>query len=187
MAFDSSLSDEELVNSANQGDLDAFTFLYRRYFGIVYNRVCYIIPESDVEDVIQEIFIALLRSIKNYEAKALFRTWFRTLITRQIAEYYRNRSRGEAKPPLQLDDIENLPDHSISRDEVEAQLLVQKALNELPDHYREIILMRFAENLSFDEISKLINRHPEGTKSLFRRAIGALSQKLEENDVRETI
>lgn len=187
MSFDSSLSDEELVNSAQQGDLDAFTYLYRRYFGVVYNRVCYIVPEADVEDVIQDIFIALLRSIKGYEAKALFRTWFRTLITRQVAEYYRNRSRGESKPSLQLDEVENLPDQSSSREEVEAQVLVQKALNQLPEHYREIILMRFADNLSFEEISRLLNRHPEGTKSLFRRAIGALSQKLEETDVREII
>ena len=186
MSFDNGLSDEELVNSAKQGDLDAFTSLYRRYFGVVYNRVCYIIPEADVEDVIQEIFIQLLRSLKGYEAKALFRTWFRTLITRQIAEYYRSRSRGENKPPLNLDEIEDLPDHS-SREDVDAHIAVQNALSQLPEHYREIILMRFAESLSFSEIAKLINRHPEGTKSLFRRAIGALGQKLEENDVLETI
>jgi RNA polymerase sigma-70 factor, ECF subfamily len=186
MSFDSSLSDEELVNSAKQGDLEAFTYLYRRYFSVVYNRVYYIIPESDVEDVIQEIFIALMRSINGYQAKALFRTWFRTLITRQIAEYYRNKSRTMNRPPLKLDDIENIPDHN-SREAAESEIWVRHALNQLPEHYREIILMRFAENLSFNEIAKILNRNTEGTKSLFRRAIGALTQKLEEKDVRETI
>jgi RNA polymerase sigma-70 factor, ECF subfamily len=186
MTFHSSLSDEELVNSAKQGDLDAFTSLYRRYFSVVYKRVCYVIPEADVEDVTQEIFIALLRSIKGFEARALFRTWFRTLTTRQIAEYYRTRSRKELTSPLKLDEIENIPDHD-SRQSVESQIWVRKALNELPEQYREIILMRFAEGLSFNEIAGLLNRHPEGTKSLFRRAISSLSQKLEENDVRETI
>jgi RNA polymerase sigma-70 factor (ECF subfamily) len=186
MSLDNDLSDEELVHSAKQGDLDAFTYLYRRYFNVVYKRVCYIIPESDVEDVIQEIFIALLRSIKGYEAKALFRTWFRTLITRQIAEYYRKQGRGENRPPLPLDEIENLPDHHSSED-VDAQISVRRALGQLPESYREIILLRFAENLSFNEIARVLNRHPEGTKSLFRRALGALSQKLEEKDVRETL
>jgi RNA polymerase sigma-70 factor (ECF subfamily) len=185
MTFHSSLSDEELVNSAKQGDLNAFTSLYRRYFGSVYKRVCYVIPEADVEDVTQEIFIALLRSIKGFESRALFRTWFRTLITRQIAEYYRNRRRKEIKLLLKLDEIEDLPDNN-SHQDVESQIWVRKALNELPDQYREIILMRFAEELSFSEIARLLNRHPEGTKSLFRRAISALSQKLEEKDVLET-
>jgi RNA polymerase sigma-70 factor, ECF subfamily len=185
MTFHSSFSDEELVILVKQGDLDAFTSLYRRYFSVIYNRVCYAIPEADVEDVTQEIFVALLRSIKGFKAKALFRTWFRTLTTRQIAEYYRNKRRKENSPALKLDIIENLPDHNF-REDVESQIWVHKALNELPERYREIILMRFAEDLSFNEIAILLNRHPEGTKSLFRRAISALSQKLEEKDVRET-
>src|SRR5258706_14363128 len=120
MTLHNSLSDEELVHSAKQGDLDAFTSLYRRYFSVVYKRVCYVIPEADVEDVTQEIFIALLRSIKGFEARALFRTWFRTLITRQIAEYYRSRRRKESKLQLNLDEIEDLPDNKHHQD-VESQ------------------------------------------------------------------
>src|SRR5258706_135059 len=185
MTLHNSLSDEELVHSAKQGDLDAFTSLYRRYFSVVYKRVCYVIPEADVEDVTQEIFIALLRSLKGFQAKALFRTWFRTLTTRQIAEYYRNKNRKDGNLPLKLDVIENLPDHGF-HENVESRIWVRKALNELPEQYREIILIRFAVALSFNEIARLLNRHPEGTKSLFRRAIIALSQKLEENDVRKT-
>jgi RNA polymerase sigma-70 factor (ECF subfamily) len=185
MTLHTNVSDEELVNSAKQGDLDAFTSLYRRYFNVVYKRVSYVIPEADVEDVTQEIFIALLRSINGFQARALFRTWFRTLTTRQIAEYYRNRSR-KAGNSVNLDEIENFADHH-SRENLESRILVRKALSELPEQYREIILMRFAESLSFNEIASLLNRHPEGTKSLFRRAVSALTQKLEEKDVHETI
>jgi len=185
MTLHSSLSDEELASSAKQGDLDAFTSLYRRYFSVVYKRVCYVVPEADVEDVTQEIFIALLRSIKGFQGKALFRTWFRTLTTRQIAEYYRNKSRKDGNLSLRLEAIEGLQDHGF-HENAESRIWVRNALNELPEQYREIILMRFAEDLSFNEIAKLLNRHPEGMKSLFRRAISALSEKLEENDVRKT-
>ena len=185
MIFHNNLSDEALANLAKQGNQDAFISLYRRYFGVVYKRVSCVIPEADVEDVTQEIFIALLRSIKGFEAKALFRTWFRTLITRQIAEYYRNTSRKHINSQLELSEIENI---SGSSDEnVESRFLVNQALNKLPEQYREIILMRFAEDLSFKEIAKLLERNLEGTKSLFRRAIRALSQKLEEKDVLESL
>jgi RNA polymerase sigma-70 factor, ECF subfamily len=186
MTFHNGPSDEELAYLAKQGDLDAFTSLYQRYFNVVYKRVYYLIPEADVEDVTQEIFIALLRSIKGFQGKALFRTWFRTLTTRQIAEYYRNKSRKDGNLSLRLEAIEGLSDHGF-HENLESRIWVRKALNELPEQYREIILMRFAEELSFNEIASLLNRHPEGAKSLFRRAISALSEKLEEVDVRKTV
>jgi len=180
----SSLSDEELVDLAKHGDRDAFACIYRRYFNVVYNRVRYLVPDADVEDVTQEIFIALLRSIKGFQARSLFRTWFRTLTTRQIAEYYRKKGRHN-NFQITLDEIENLPDRQNSYESLEVPFFVRTALNELPEQYREIILLRFADGFSFNEISTLIKRHPEATKSLFRRAISALTQKLEDEDVRE--
>lgn len=185
MTLHSGLSDEELVVLAKQGNQEAFTLLYRRYFDAVYKRVSYAVPEIDVQDVTQEIFIALLRSLKGFEGRALFRTWFRTLTTRQIAEYYRNKHRKGADVPLQSDESMDIPDNSYQ--DVEGQILVRKALSELPAQYREIILMRFAEDLPFNEIAKLNHSHPEAAKSLFRRAISALNQKLEQQDARETI
>lgn len=87
--------------------------------------------------------------------------------------------------PLQSDESMDIPDNSYQ--DVEGQILVRKALSELPAQYREIILMRFAEDLPFNEIAKLNHSHPEAAKSLFRRAISALNQKLEQQDARETI
>ena len=63
MTASSSLSDDSLVGLAQQGDLEAFTVLYERYFPSVFNRVRFTIPEPDVEDLTQEVFIAVMKIV----------------------------------------------------------------------------------------------------------------------------
>jgi RNA polymerase sigma-70 factor (ECF subfamily) len=73
------VSDEHLIQRFQQGDLDAFNSLYERYQPKVRNRVRYVVPEVDVEDVIQEVFIAALKSLRSFRGESLFSTWLRTL------------------------------------------------------------------------------------------------------------
>ena len=80
-------SDKELILKAKQGSLEAFTLLYERYLPKVYNRVRFSIPEQDIEDVTQEVFLAVIKSIGSFRGEAQFGTWLRTVTTRQIADY----------------------------------------------------------------------------------------------------
>jgi RNA polymerase sigma-70 factor (ECF subfamily) len=82
-------SDEELIISAKQGSLESFTLLYERYLPLVYNRVRFTVPQQDVDDVTQEVFIAVLRSLHSFRGDSRFGAWLRTVATRQIASYYR--------------------------------------------------------------------------------------------------
>ena len=62
---------------------------------------------------------------------------------------------------------------------MEERIYIQKALSQLPDNYREVLLLRFAEDLQFNEIAELMNQNMEATKSLFRRAVAALRNQLD--------
>ena len=57
-------------------------------------------------------------------------------------------------------------------------ILIRQALKELPEHYQEVILLRFAEGLKFNEIAQIQGQSLEATKSLYRRAIAALNKKV---------
>ncbi len=165
----SSVEENTLVLSAKQGSLDAFNLLYEKYFPLVVRRVRYLIPEEDVEDVTQEVFIGVMRSLKSFRGEAKFSTWLRVLTSRQIAEFYRRR-----KPPV-------LPMDEGMRDQLDPcpsddVRLLRQIFQHLPARYREILLLRFAEDLSFREIAVLQNRSLEATKSIFRRAVSALSK-----------
>lgn len=178
------LTDEDLVHDAQQGIEEALTVLYERYLTVVYRRVRYTIPEADVEDVTQDIFIAMLRSLKGFRGDAQFKTWLRTLTNRAIADYYRHRDMADFQqtPGWQDEDSDNQFTVQGLANPVENddQILVRQALGRLPTHYQEVILLRFAEDLPFLEIARQQRQSLEATKSLFRRAIAMLQKILEE-------
>jgi RNA polymerase sigma-70 factor (ECF subfamily) len=176
--------DTLLARQAQQGDREAFLTLYNRYLNKVYNRVRSRVPAEDVEDVVQEIFIAAVRSLKNFEQRSQFNTWLYTIVNRQIADFYRKRGRTiDGNQLISLDSIEQTvtaPEND--RDHMDERTLIQKALNAIPEHYREVIFLRFAEQLAFAEIAEQRGQSVEAVKSLYRRAIQAIREQI--GDVR---
>ncbi len=172
------VSDEHLIQRFNQGDLDSFGPLYERYLKTVHNRVRYMIPEADIEDVTQEVFIAVLKSLHSFRGESQFGTWLRTLTNYKIAEYYRRRNRKQDPPEAPIVEAERLPDES-SDLQLEDRIALRKALSNMPDKYREVILLRFSDGMQFNEIARSMSSNLESTKSLFRRAIAALRKNLE--------
>lgn len=174
-------SDEELVRSAQMGTQDAFTLLYERYFPNVFARVRFKIPENDVEDVTQEIFIAVLKSLGSFKGQSKFSTWIWTITNRKVADYYRSRK----VELIGQDDHEesvtlNLSNHTASTDSDQDDLAsIQHALGKLPQNYQDILLMRFVDEMPFNEIAGQNGKTLEATKSLFRRSVAALAKKME--------
>ena len=174
-------SDESLVRRAQQGDRQAFLALYNRYLDKVYNRVKSRVPHQYAEDVTQDIFIAVLRSLPRFQLRSKFSTWLYTIVNRHIADFYRHRHRHEELHAVSLDKAENLvaaPDNTHTRSDERA--LIQRALLNLPEHYQEVILMRFADGLTFAEIAEAREQSLEAVKSLYRRAIQAVRAQLGE-------
>lgn len=174
------VSDEHLIQRFKQGDLDSFDPLYERYLQTVYTRVRYVVPEADVEDVTQEVFIAVLKSLHTFRGESLFSTWLRTLTNYKVAEYYRRRNRKQDPREASIAEAEVLPDGS-SNLQLEERIALHNALAAIPEKYREVILLRFSDGMQFDEIAKTMGANLETTKSLFRRAVAALRKNLEIN------
>ena len=178
----SEISDEHLIQQFVQGDLQAFDSLYHRHIRSVYNRVRYTVSETDVEDVTQEVFIAALRSLPSFRGEAQFSTWLRTLTNYKVAEYYRRRSRKKENMQVDLSHAERHSVHNNNTSSMEDRITMRRALNKIPEQYREVILLRFAEGLQFNEMAELLKQNPEATKSLFRRAMSALRKTLDVRD-----
>jgi RNA polymerase sigma factor (sigma-70 family) len=178
-------SDEELVRSAQAGAQDAFIQLYERFFPTVYAWASFKVPETDVEDVTQEVFIAILKSLGNFKNQSKIGTWIWTITNRKIADYYRAR---KVKQPVELDCYDELDANDLSCHPEDTESvsddwsIVRQALCKLPDNYQDIILLRFIYEMPFNEIACKNGQSLDATKSLFRRAIAALSMKMEIND-----
>jgi RNA polymerase sigma-70 factor, ECF subfamily len=176
-------TDEELVHFAKMGKQDAFAMLYERFLPAVYARVRFKIPETDVEDVTQEVFIAVLKSLHGFRGQSKFGTWIRTITNRKIVDYHRAKS----VVTTDSDDYEKVKigkqsEHDEFLERQDNISFIQTALSELPQNYQDILLMRFVDEMPFSEIARQNGQSIEATKSLFRRSIAALSEKMQDEN-----
>jgi RNA polymerase sigma-70 factor (ECF subfamily) len=174
MSKHDSLSDEALAKMIQGGNRAAFETLCDRHLSSVYNRLRALLPAEAVEDVTQEVFVAVLRGIRDYRGNSLFRTWLAAIIRHKVADFYRQRSRQPEVVPLAGDG-----DDPVAPDTWEERALVQAVLQRLPAHYQEVLLLRFAEGKPFDQIAGVLGISLEATKSRYRRAVAAVAQEID--------
>ena len=170
------LSDEHLASQARAGEREAFEILCDRYLPQVYNRLRARLPPEAVEDVTQEVFMAALTGIKRYRRRSSFRTWIMAIARHKIAGYYRSRERRPEEIALAAADS-NPGQGAQGWNE---RVWVREALAQLPEHYQEILLLRFAEGLPFQQIADVLEISLEAAKSRYRRAVQAMAQALED-------
>lgn len=177
-------SQADLVQRCLEGDAAAWDALvrlhWRRVFNIAYKFVA---RYDDAEDLTQEIFVKLFRSIATYDRRAKFETWL-TNVTRNLCiDHYRRRRREAARitndvdlDVLTIQELASRPDATLEqRDEV---AMVRRALATLPATYREPVALRDVHELSYEEIARRL-RLPEGTvKSRINRGRKELARQL---------
>ena len=176
-----SLCDEELVRLAHKGEQDAFDLLYIRHLPNVMGRVRLKIPENDVEDVTQEIFIAALRSLDCFKGQSKFSTWIWTITNHKIADYYRRHEHNlieqdEFEEAISKESSKYVTDTASAQNDLDN---IRQAIAALPQNYQDILLMRFVDEMTFNEIAEHNGQSLEATRSLFRRSVAALAKKIE--------
>jgi RNA polymerase sigma-70 factor (ECF subfamily) len=180
MVYYNADTEKRLIMMAKKGDISAFNQLYDAHFDAVYHRVRYKIPERDIEDVTQEIFIAMVKGLKGFKGNSSLKTWLRTITNRKIADYYRksNYKVFFQEDEQVLDGLDDQEEMRFRRQQDNA-ILLKRSLMQLPDHYQEIILLRFVDEYKFKEIAQIMEKSLEATKSLYRRAIQALRDEVD--------
>ena len=181
-------SDEDLIKRFQSGDLYAFDLLVQRYKNRLTNftyRFLGNIEES--EDVVQETFLRLYRNRDAYKRIAKFSTWIYTIAGNLAKTELRKRKRrkvvsltniGYDEKDYEIADIALTPESKT--DSALKEEKIQKAIQKLSPRFRQVIVLREIEGLSYEEISEIINA-PLGTvKSRVNRARHALQQYLKD-------
>jgi RNA polymerase sigma-70 factor (ECF subfamily) len=163
-------SDEQLIASANNGDAEAFDALYYRYRDWVYRLAWrFTGNHQDALDVLQETFIYLLKKFPGFELTASMTTFLYPVV-KHISLAGRRRSRRFASDEEVLSRIPAPPAEKASRAELAA------ALGLLEDRQREVLLMRFVDDMSLKEIAAAL-KIPLGTvKSRLHHALQRLRE-----------
>ena len=169
-----------LISRARGGDRDAFGELVEQYRDNVY-RLAYRMCGNayDADEAAQEAFVAAWRALPNFRGDAKFSTWLYRLTTNAAIDVMRREKHhqtvGDGEMVDLADDADS-PQETVER--TEQQEAVQKALDTLSEEYREVLLLRYMEELDYAEIAEVLQL-PSGTvKSRINRAKAALKAAL---------
>jgi len=180
-AAERSRVDLSLLRRAAGGDGQAFSDLVERHAKSMY-RLAYMLlgSNADAEDVLQETWTGVYKSLKRFEGRSTVRTWLTRILTTQVALWRRKRRGGV----ISLDDAPTAEDDALPREERSAsrqsdwQADLEVALARLSLDHREVIVLREIEGFSYDEIAESL-RVPRGTvESRLHRARGELRKHL---------
>ncbi|NOY25279.1 MAG: sigma-70 family RNA polymerase sigma factor [Oligoflexia bacterium] len=184
--------DEALVRRFQSGDREAYSDIVRRYQDRIFTLSLRWMGDRQVaEEVAQDVFVALYRSLDRFRGEARLSTWiFRVTVNhcKNRRLYRRRRKMGQHEPlegPRSLDDdgpVRQLPDKGPGTDtrvhRSEAARILQDALDQLDDSYRTILVLRDVEDLPYEEIAQILEL-PRGTvKSRLHRARAELARVL---------
>ena len=169
-----------LISRARGGDRDAFGELVEQYRDNVY-RLAYRMCGNayDADEAAQEAFVAAWRALPNFRGDAKFSTWLYRLTTNAAIDVMRREKRHQTVGDgemIDLADDADSPQETVER--TEQQEAVQEALATLSEEYREVLLLRYMEELDYAEIAEVLQL-PSGTvKSRINRAKAALKTAL---------
>ena len=166
---------------AAQRERAAFDVLYRRYLNRVYGYAFYQLGDHhDAEDATERIFTAALRALPGFRDEgATFRAWLFRIAHRTIANSRRSRARRHAdRLPERFDHPAPNADPAGIVARAEELRVVARAIGELPDDRRQVVLLRFVDGLSSREIGQVMDRSEGAARVLLHRAMRDLAARL---------
>lgn len=168
-----------LVEQAQQGDREAIGTLYRIYVKRIYRYVAFRLPSTrDAEDITAEVFVRMVAALPTYQVRGVpFEAWLYRIASSRVADFYRSHAKSRHE---QL--FETLADETMLSEDnlIETQLfeMLRRAMQQLPEEYQTVLIMRFVERKSHEEVALLLNRSVSAVKTIQHRALSRLTEML---------
>ena len=184
------MSDEDLMSQFQAGTVEAFDILVSRYKDPLANYIYRFLSDmKECEDLLQETFLRVYRNRHSYRRIAKFSTWLYTIAGNLARSEYRKRKRRRlySLQSVNRDDEEyevEIPDEQFAPDKHTESTIqdrhIQDALKQIPEEFREVVVLRDVQNLAYEEIAEITGL-PMGTvKSRINRGRTKLQGLLRE-------
>lgn len=148
----------DLISRCKAGDVAAFRQLYAQHSRAVARRLAFLVPRADVEDVLQEVFIEVFKSIRRFEGKSLFTTWLYRVSLHVAMKSRRKTTRSRVDI---VDDVPEVVDEKPAPDTVslsaERQQRVEAMLEKLAPKKRAVLVMHDLQGVEAQEIAQLLD------------------------------
>ncbi|WP_251862306.1 RNA polymerase sigma factor [Clostridium sp. Marseille-Q2269] len=166
------MEDSELILEIKNGKIHLFDELIKKYYGKVY-YYCYrhLNNKQAAQDLTQEVFMKVIKTIGGYKHYGKFENYLYVVAGNACKDFYKKEARYVLK------EIEE----SSSEEEIcklENKVMVQQVLRKLSDKQREIIILRFYEDLKIKDIAKIMNSGVSITKYRLKKAMKLISESM---------
>jgi RNA polymerase sigma-70 factor, ECF subfamily len=154
---------------------------FHQYSNDLYQFLIYYLGSSDVEDLVQEVFIRAIKSMDSFEEKSSPKTWLFSIARHIAIDEMRRKQRLKIKNSIflrnQESHVSNTPESFLNLTETKKDLY--KAIQQLKENYRDVIILRGIKDLSVEETAEILNWKEEKVRLTFHRAIKALQKEKE--------
>jgi RNA polymerase sigma-70 factor (ECF subfamily) len=180
----------ELVSELQAGSETAFDWLVTHYHAPVYNLILSMLGDtSDAADGSQEVFLKAFRGIRKFRQGSSLKTWLYRIAIREALNHKRwfkrhlqknisiDAAPEEGHASIEIEDLGATPFEQLASREI--QIVVQHALQEVPDVFRTAVILRDLEGLSYEEVAEVLECSVGTVKSRILRGRRSLRQVLE--------
>ena len=183
---------DNLIKRAKKGDMDAFSVLVSTHEQKAINFAYRMLKDShEAEDAVQEAFLRAFDKISTFRENSSFSTWFFTILNNICLDILRKHSKSatvisihqedtnDDKYELQIEDKSSGPYEELQKKE--AASVLEKALKELSEEHRAVIVLRDINDFEYDEIARILGISLGTVKSRLSRARISLRKILEDS------
>lgn len=176
---------ERLVSASQSGESDAFGKLYDSFVDPIYRYMYYRVRSDEAEDLTELVFLKTWENIQQYKkGKSSFSSWIFRIAHNIVVDHYRaHRPINELSPEHMDQRLEAVtPTRAHQRFDKE---LLEVAMKELRDDYRQVLILKFMNDLSNEEIGVIMERSQAALRILQFRALRSLKRVLEKMGVHD--
>ena len=173
--------DAHVIAACQQGDREAFRLLFETYKDRVFSIAVYSLGgnETAAGDITQQVFLKLMTTIAQFRGNSEFTTWLYRLVVNTCIDEQRRRRRflpfGDAEPVSRMEDRRPQEKHYARLEMADS---VKAAISELKPKFRLPILLRYTEELSYEEIAAVLGCSKGTVASRLNRGHKALAKRL---------
>ncbi|MBR5688102.1 MAG: sigma-70 family RNA polymerase sigma factor [Prevotella sp.] len=187
------MTDEQLALAYIDGNNRAFDLLLSRNQSKLYSYILFVVHDRDTaDDVFQETFFKVITKLhqRKYTTSGKFGAWIMRIAHNVIMDWYREQKSEKIVEPTEDNDLSNISSRDLIEGSIESQFVteqvladVKKMMNMLPPTQREVVFMRFYQNMSFKEIAEMTNVSINTALGRMRYAILNLRRMAKQHDV----
>ena len=187
------MTDEELALLYINGNNRAFDLLLSHNQSKLFSYILFVVRNRDVaDDIVQETFVKIITKLQQgcYKPSGKFSAWAMRIAHNIIMDWYRAQKTDKIVEPTKENDLSNLGSADIQIGNIENQFVnmqtladIKKLMQHLPPSRREVVFMRFYQEMSFKEIAKATGVSINTSLGRMRYAILNLRKMVRENDV----